>query len=190
MFDWLLDDFWVIAFLLAAAAVAFSVAWWKTRKKQYAMGAGVFVVLLGVYVTLYCLVETSSQQMERRVRDIAASVKSKQIKNALEKNLADDFHVGTLDKSAFVEKAQSLKDHFGVDSLQVWQFKLVQIDREKKTATFHFMAKPIVPGQDTWYLVKAQFAMTSKGTWSEEWKMRSFEYFNPIADTNSPLTIP
>jgi hypothetical protein len=191
VFDWLLDGFWVFAFLLGAACAAFSVAWWKTRKKQYAIGGGVFVLLLGLYIALYCLIETSSQQMEKRVREIAASVKNKQIRSALEKNLADDFHVATYNKSAFIDKAQSLRDHFGVDALDVRDFKLVEIDREKKTATVHFIAQPLVPGEQTpWYLVKAQFVMTSSGTWTEEWKMRSFEHFNAIADTNSPLPIP
>jgi hypothetical protein len=192
VFDWLLDDFWVFASLLFVGMVAFAAAWWRTRKKQYAIGAGVFVLLFGIYIALQFLVETSGKQMERRVREIAASVKDKQIKKVLEVNLADDFHVASYNKAAFIDKAQSLKDQFGVERLEVFQFQLVAIDRDKKTATLHFKAKPIVPGQETlpWYLVKAQFVMIPKGRWTEEWKMKSFEYFHPFVDTESPLQIP
>jgi hypothetical protein len=191
VFDWLLDDFWVIACLLFAGMIAFAAAWWRTRKKQYAIGAVFLGLLLCVYIGLTGLVETSSKQMERRVREIAASVKDRQIKKVLEENLADDFHVASYNKAAFIDKAQSLKDHFGVERLEVFQFQLMAIDRSKGTATLHFKAKPIVSGQETpWYLVKAQFVMISKGRWSEEWKMRSFEYFHPFVDTETPLQIP
>jgi hypothetical protein len=191
VFDWLLDDFWVIVFLLCVGFAAFAAAWWRTRRKYYAIGAAVFLLLLAIYLLLPRFIETSSKQMERRVNDMAASVARKDISATLEKHLTDDFHAGSRDKRGFIELAEQLARAHGVDKVTVWDFNLVEIDREKGTARFHFMAKPICADRETpWYLIKAQFVRTSKGNWSEDWKMKSFEYFNPVADSNSPLPIP
>jgi hypothetical protein len=192
VFDWLFDNRWIIGVLLCVALAALGTAWWRTRKKQYAIGAGLVLLLLAVYVVLAFFIETSSQQMERRVRDMAASVERKDIRATLEKHLADGFHFGQYDKKGFIDKAQQLRDGFGVDKVTVWNFTLVEIDRDKGTAKFHFNAKPITSQETPFYLVKAVFVMKPKEKWSdrEEWRMQSFEFFNPVADSNSPLPIP
>jgi hypothetical protein len=192
VFDWLFDNRWIIGVLLCVALAALGTAWWRTRKKQYASGAGLVLLLLAVYVVLAFFIETSSQQMERRVSDMAASVERKDIRATLEKHLADDFRFGQYDKKGFIDKAQQLRDGFGVDKVTVWNFTLVEIDRDKGTAKFHFNAKPITSQETPFYLVKAVFVMKPKEKWSdrEEWRMQSFEFFNPVADSNSPLPIP
>jgi hypothetical protein len=192
VFDWLFDNRLIIGVLLCAVLAAFGVAWWRTRKKRYAISVGVVLLLLAVYGLLaWLLIETSSQQMERRVSDMAESVQRKDIRATLEKHLADDFHFGQYDKKGFIDKAQQLRDGFGVDKVTVWNFTLVEIDRDKGTAKFHFNAKPITSQETPFYLVKAVFVMKPKEKWSdkEEWRMQSFEYFNPLVDANSPLPI-
>jgi len=80
-----------------------------------------------------------------------------------------------------------------VDTVEVWDFELIAIDREKRTAKFTFRAKPKIKDHETpWYLVKAVFVMTPKESWwqKEEWKMQSFQYFNAVADSEKPLDIP
>jgi hypothetical protein len=196
VFDWLFDGVWTVSLILGSAGVAFAVAWWykadSRYRKYFAIGVGIVAVLFGVYFALRYMVETAAVQMERRVREIAGSVKSKEISPALEKNLADDFHVQSYGKKKFIAKAQSLKDRFTVESVEVWDLKLVEIDREKGTAKLSFMAKPKVPDHETpAYFVVAEFVMTPKEKWwQEEWKMRSFQYFNSFVDTERPLDIP
>jgi hypothetical protein len=192
VFDWLFDNYLIIGVLLCVALAVLGAAWWRTRKKQYAISAGVVLLLLAVYGALLLFIETSSQQMERRVNDMAASVQRKDIPATLEKHLTDDFRFGHYDKKGFIDKAQQLQDRFGVDKVIVWNFTLVEIDRDKGTARFHFNAKPITSQETPFYLVKAVFVMKPKEKWSdkEEWRMQSFEYFNPVADSNSPLQIP
>ena len=192
MFDWLFDNEWIIGGMLIIAALAFAAAWWQTRKKPYGYAAVGFLAALAVYFLLYNFIETSSQQIKRRVKDIAASVEGKDIKARLEKNLAEDFRVGSYDKKAFIEKAQQLRDAFGVDRVGVSGFELVEIDRDKGVARFHFLATPVARDATQVYLVKAVFVMKPKEKWfdKEEWRMQSFQYFNPVVDTNSPLTIP
>jgi hypothetical protein len=143
-------------------------------------------------------VETASQQMEGRVREMAGSVKSNQIKAVLEKNLADDFRVvraggGTYDKKGFIELAQSLKDGHHVDSVDVRHVSVLEIDREKRTATIVFIAQPLVTGEQTpSYRVKAEFELTAKDSYwqKEEWKMKSFKYFDSFVNTEQELQIP
>ena len=192
MFDWLFDSNWQVYLVLALAGVAFALLWSKFGKK-YAIGLGVVVVLFAAYLVLQFIVETASNQMKRRVQDIAGSVEKKQINSVLERNLSDDFHAGRYDKKGFIDKAQSLADSYGVDSVEVWDFELVEIDREKRTAKFTFRVKPKIKDHETpWYLVKAVFVMTPKESWwqKEEWKMQSFQYFNAVADSEKPLDIP
>jgi hypothetical protein len=192
VFDWVFDNEWVIGGLLCVAMAGFGTAWWRTRRKPYAYAAVGFLFALAIFSLLYFLIETSSQQMKRRVGDMAASVERKDVRPTLEKHLTADFHFGNYDKKAFIDKAEQLRDVFGVNRVEVWNFTLVEIDRDKGVAKLHFNAKPIARDAAPYYLVKAVFVMKPKEKWSdkEEWRMQSFEYFNPVADSNSPLQIP
>ena len=196
MLDWLFEDVWTVSLVLGVAGVALALAWWckaDSRYRKYlAIGVGLVVVLFGVYFALSYMTETAEGQMKRRVREIAGSVKSKEIKPVLEINLADDFHVQSYDKKRFIARAQELKDRFSVESVEVWDLKLVEIDREKGTAKFSFTVKPKISDHETpAYLVVADFVMTPKEKWwqKEEWKMRSFQYFNSLVDPEKPLEI-
>jgi hypothetical protein len=196
MLDWLFEDVWTVSLVLGVAGVALALAWWckaDSRYRKYlAIGAGIVVVLFGAYFALQFLVETAAKQMERRVREIAGSVKSGEIKPVLEKNLSDDFHVQRYDKREFIARFQALKDVFSLDSVEVWDLRLAEIDREKRIAKFSFWATPKVPGHQTPpYRVEAEFVMTPKENWwqKEEWKMRSFQYFNSLVDPEKPLEI-
>ena len=193
MFDWLFDEALTVYLILGLAGAAFALAWWKLRKKYYAVGVGVVVVLVVAYIVLHFLFETASNQMKRRVHDIADSVEKKQIETVLEKNLSDDFHTGRYDKKGFIDRAHQLADQFSITSLSVWEEQVIEIDREKRIAKFGFNARPH-RGQETtpWYRIVAVFVMTPKESWwqKEEWKMQSFQYFNGVADSERPLDIP
>lgn len=193
MLDWLLDGFWSISIVLGSAGVAFGIAWWRTGRKQYAICVGVVAVLFGAYIVLHLLIEKESEQMERRIREIGASVKQRQIRPVLEKNLSEDFRANSYDKRRFIEKAEQLRGQYQVDSLEVWEVRVVEVDRTKRTAKMSFKVKPKVQDQETpSYLVEAEFVMTPSDTWRRrgEWKMKTFRYFNPAVDSNSPLPIP
>jgi hypothetical protein len=195
--DWLFDGFWPVSVILGSAAVAFTVAWWNTRdkysSKYYAIGVGVVVVLFVIYIVLHFFVETASEQMERRVLEMAASVKAKDIRNALEKNLADDFHAGTYHKKDFIDKAEALRQRYDVQEVIIAnRVRIENLDRNQRTAEVFFQVKLNTPDGDGLFNVKAQFVMEPKKGWldKEVWKMRSFEYFNPFVEQDSPLPIP
>jgi hypothetical protein len=108
VFDWLFDNRLIIGVLLCAVLAAFGAAWWRTRKKQYAISAGVVLLLLAVYGLLaWFLIETSSQLMKRRVIDMAESVERKDIKATLEKSLTGIFALANTTRKASSKKPSS-----------------------------------------------------------------------------------
>jgi hypothetical protein len=194
--DWLLDNYWAAYLIFAVVGVALGIAWWNTRKKHFALGICVVSVLLGIYVLLQFLIETDAKRLKRHVNEMAQSVKDRQIKNVLEKSLSNDFQVGAHhkhDKREFISRAENLQQSFNVVSLSVWNIEVTEIDHAKGIARVSFNARPIVPDVDTkLYLVKAEYVMTAKQHWWQpnEWKMKSFQYFDAIVNTNDPLEIP
>jgi hypothetical protein len=194
--DRLLDGFWTISLVLGSAGVALGIVWLcnGTGMDGYAICVTVVAILLGVNFALQLLIEKESEQMERRIRDMGASVRERQIRRALEMNLSENFYANSYDKRKFIEIADELRDHYHVDSLEVWDIRTVEINRSKATAKIGFKMRPkLVEVRETaFYLVEADFVRTSLGTWHRrgEWKMRSFRYFNPAVDSNSPQPIP
>jgi hypothetical protein len=197
VFDWLFDGCWTVSVILGAAGVGCAVAWWRTRQKGYAIGFGIVVFLAGVYIVLSLLVETAKGQMERRVQDIANGVKNKQVADALSRNLSDDFSVkskslGTLNKKEFTRHADALRQAYGVVEIRPTQFQLEKVERSEGVAEISFSVRVSGDLGDQLYRVKAVFASQPKNHWWEKevWLLRTFEYFNPFVDQESPLEIP
>jgi hypothetical protein len=151
------------------------------------------MLLIAGYALLRYVVETDVKQMDRRIQEIGKSVKERQIRSVLDKHLSDDFRVTNYNKQGFIEHAEALRQQYNVDSLEVWGIEVMEIDREKGTAKMGFKVKPKVPDHETpHYLVEADFVLTPSDKWWKkgEWKMKTFRYFNPAADSSSPLPIP
>jgi hypothetical protein len=192
MQSWISDNFDVVIILLSLAALALAYFWWRTRQRYYALGAGAAVLLLGLVCLLVFLLpllfgESDSQQIERKVREMAAAVKARNL-DRIFRHVSNTFRFGSLDRTAFRQKAEEVIRRRDVEEVIVWDFERGEIAREKRSATVSFMVKAESnwQGSEFPYRCEADFVLDSDG----QWRMRGFQIFNPVVDSKEPIHIP
>src|SRR5947209_20260566 len=131
MQSWLSDNFDLLVILLSIIALALGYFWWRTRRRYFALGAGVAVFLLGLvcllpYVLPLILGESDSQQIERKIRDMAAGVKARNL-DRIFRHISSSFHHSSLDRAAFRQRAQEIIRRRDVDEVVVWDFERGEI---------------------------------------------------------------
>ena len=107
MFDWLFEGHLSVYFLLTAMAALFIVLGVRTRKRRwYAVAAGA-VAVAGLYCVLDFAVETDREQIQRKVRAMAADLTAPAHLDAVMENVSDRFHCPFADsKKALREKRE------------------------------------------------------------------------------------
>jgi len=192
MQSWLQDNFGLLIIVLSITALAFVFVWGRTRQRRYALGAGTAVALMGlVWLLLYLLPrllgESDSQQIERKVREMANAVKDANL-DRIFSHISRDFEYRGHNKAAFRQKAAEVLRSRNVDEVIVWDFDPGEIAREKRTGKVRFLVKARGNwrGSEAGYLCEADFVLDSDG----QWRMRGFQIFNPFMETDQPIPIP
>jgi hypothetical protein len=192
MQSWLLDNFDFVIIVLGITVLALGYGWWQTRRRYYAFGAGTAVVLTGaacllVHFSALLFGESDHQQIERKIREMAAAVKTADLERIF-RHISDDFRYRNHDKSAFRQKADEVMRKRKVDEVVVWDFQRGEITRAQRAARISFMVKVRGDwqGSDAGYLCEAEFVLDRDG----QWRMKGFELFNPFRESNQPITVP
>jgi hypothetical protein len=193
MQSWLADNFDLLVMLLGIIALAFTYAWWRTRRRAFAVAAGtaggfIGLVFLLVYLLPLVLGESDSHQIERKVRAMAAAVKAGNLDEAF-RHISSQFRFRGLDRPAFRQKAAEATHRHDVEDIVVWEFEHGEISRRKKEAKVRFMVK--VKGnwrgsEAAGYRCDADFVLDPDG----QWRLKGFQIFNPFVESDQPLRIP
>src|SRR5207302_10229369 len=117
--------------------LAFVFVWWRTKRRPYALGAVTAVTLLGlIWLLLYALPllfgETDSKQIERKIREMAAAVKTNNV-DRIFRHISENFHFGSHDKASFRRRAEEVMRARDVEEVIVWDFERGDIAREKRS---------------------------------------------------------
>jgi hypothetical protein len=192
MQNWLLDNLALITILLSIVTLAFVFVWWRTRRRPYALGAVTAVTLLGlVWLLLYALPllfgETDSQQIERKIRAMAAAVKTRDL-DRIFSHISESFHFGSHDKAAFRRRSEEVIRAGEVEEVIVWDFQRGDIARDQRTGKISFMVKARASwrGSEAGYRCDADFVLDSDG----QWRMGGFQLFNPFRESKEPIPLP
>ncbi len=192
MRSWLLDNVDLILIVLSIAVLVLAYGWWRTRRRPYAVGAVAAVVLLGlvgllVYLSPHLFGESDSQQIERKVREMAAAVKTNDL-DRIFGHISRDFRHGSLDKAAFRHRAEEVMRSRNVEEVIVWDFQRGEVRRAQRTAKITFMVKARGNwrGSEAGYLCEAEFALDP----DNQWRMKGFQLFNPFRESDQPIAIP
>jgi hypothetical protein len=192
MLNWLVDDPTLLYMLLAIAAIISFVAWWRTRQGRFALAGGVAVILVGLVWLLGFLIPSAGKKIEHALQEMSAGVQDRDL-NRIFAHVSDHFQQGpptfgsTLDKAGFRHDAESVLRLKHVEKVIVWNVRIEELSRDRRLADVSFYAKPISDwGRDTYYLVRAQFALDEDG----QWRLRGFEVFNPFVNTHEAVRIP
>ena len=89
-FDWLFEGWPAIYALLVIKLIALGYIYWQTRHKGWLYGMLGVVVLIGVYALLDHLVETDREQLERKIRTMAAALDAHNLDGVFD-NIDDNF---------------------------------------------------------------------------------------------------
>ena len=202
MFDWLFEGRQSVYLILAALGVIVAALWArsgfvfftepvqrskaretpKPRLSWMPLVLGV-VVLLGLgYFLLDRLVETRSEQITRKLHEMADAVKRKDVERIFS-HISDQFRFRTLGKPAFREFVDLMIRQGWVDELIVWD-----VEFPDDSGKVHFRAKPKgsrLP-EIPFVRVRGEFVRDPDG----QWRLKTFEVFGPVSDSDQPMPIP
>jgi hypothetical protein len=190
MHTWLCDNLSLSVILLGTTTLVLGYAWWRTRQRSYAYGAGASIALIGaaclaVYLIPLLFGESDVQQIERKIREMAAGAKARDL-DRISRHLAENFLYGSSDKRAFIGKAGEALIRHDVEDVVVWDFEFGEVSRSKPACKVAFKAKPKGNwrGSEVYYRCVAEFVIEP----DSQWRMRTFRIF--LGDTNQEATIP
>jgi hypothetical protein len=198
VFDWLFEGRAAVYVVLAAALVVLLVAWQQSRKRYWLYAAAAFGVLIGLYFLLDRLVETDREQIVRKVEEMSAGVRERNVERIFA-HVSEQFRLNNSDRAAFRRFAEEAIRRGQVTEVKAWDFQFADDFRatERRTvrgtaqqvpvARVQFRVKPEGPGLTTaGFLCRATFVRDPDG----QLRLLDFQLFNPLSDQNQPLQIP
>jgi hypothetical protein len=202
VFDWLFEGRPSVYLVLAFFAII-ALAWWaqtgfvlvrdaapsrdKPEKVKHRLAwplviLGVVFALGLAWYLLDHLVETPREQMKRKIGEMARAVEARDI-DGIFLHISDRFRFRNLDKAGFRRFVEGVAGDGGVRKIKVWDFKFPE-----QTGKLEFRTSaegPLVMEPNQAY-VRAEFVLEEKG----QWRLKGFEIFNPVVDSNSPWSLP
>lgn len=185
--DWLTESNPSLYFLLAVIAIGCATAWWRTRQRNYAVATGVALALMAGAYLFHQLIESDREQMARKVTEISAAVRARQLDGAF-RQIAESFRYGGADKKAFRAFAERMQQTRSVDEFTAWDFEPGPTSRESKKGelSFRFIVRGNFGQTSPSYFAKTQWVYDADG----EWRLQGFDLFDAINDSKTPLRVP
>ena len=181
---WFVDNAPTLYILIGIVALGFGAAWWLHRRRHYAIGAAVAVVMLALLWLLTRFIVTDRQQLDLNIHAMADAVVSGKTDTLL-KLWATDFEFqGHKAPELAVAVVKVAKQY------QVNDIHISGIDVENITATsakVFFRATAHARGDDRPYMVACRAAFVKEGT---AWKLKQAKFFNPVGNQEINLPVP
>jgi hypothetical protein len=180
--DWLFEANWTLYIFLVVAALVLAALWLRDRKIGWLIAGSSVLLLLVVHLMMDWLVETRSEQIARKLNEMAAAVR-KRDPEAIFRHIARKFQIAGQDRAAFRHNVEQALRNGMVTDLKLWAY-----DFSEPGGRVRFFAKPSgnTPGTEQYWLIRAEFVQEEPG----QWRLAGFEVFNPFVNTDQPLTIP
>ena len=198
MFDWLFEGQTTVYVVLAAATVILFVAWWQTRKRYWFYGTVAFLALIGLYFLLDRLVETDREQIERKLNEMAAGVRERNV-DRIFAHVSEQFRLNNSDRAAFRAFAEGairtgqvtevrVRDPQFPDDFRSTERRTVRgASQQVQLARVQFRALLEGPQlTNAQFLVRATFVRDPDG----QLRLLDFQLFNPFVDQNQPIQLP
>jgi hypothetical protein len=189
MTDWLFQNRSSIYLLLGTAAVIAAAVWWRTRKRRDAVVFGAVLALVVAFVLVDQVFrgETDQEQIERLVRELAASVTGPAVEKEFATRVAADFVSPRGNKNeAFCKAAADHARTHRVKEVAVWEFDFQDVSRSSKTARVRFQFKIKAERFDAPGACLATFRLDP----DDRWRLLGFKVFfpaNSLDEWPSPL---
>jgi hypothetical protein len=198
VFDWLFEGRPAVYVVLVATAWVLFGAWWQTRKRYWLYGMVAFLALAGLYFLLDRLVETDREQIVRKVNEMAAGVRERNV-DRIFAHVSEQFRLSGSDRAAFRQLAERAIRNGQVTEVKAWDFLFPDdfrgterrtvggTQQEVQVVRVQFRVKPEGPALNTaGFLCRATFIRDPDG----QLRLLDFQLFNPLVDQNQPIQIP
>jgi hypothetical protein len=184
---WLIEGSPTVYLLLALVGLISLAAWWRTRKRTYLAVASAAGVLILGYFALDRVVESDAEQIGRRLQEMADGVTARDYDHVF-RHMSDSFFVLNVDKGAFRRYADEYSRRLQVTSLTIWDVVRSGISRERRRAEvgFRFKIQTNLTQGYEFFFARTVFVLDPDG----QWRLQSFEVFNPYSDSKQPLQVP
>jgi hypothetical protein len=184
-FDWLFEGLTTVYLLLGTAFLGLVVIYWHWRRKVWFFAMLVVAALIGLYALLDRLVETDSEQIERKLEAMARGVRDHNV-DAVFEHLADDFRSpGGNSKADFRKEAEPRIG--SVSRLAIWNYRYdSKPERGKEFTGLRFRFKVVPSGlqADPWCDCRPLLVYDAE----KGWQVKGFTVLKP--DTTEPIYIP
>jgi hypothetical protein len=186
---WLVEGDATLLFVLASVGVICVALWWRTRRRAYAVVAGVAAVAVLGLSLLDRFVESDREQMTRKVQEVADALSHRDLKRAFE-HVSAQFERSGRDKKGFYDLAQLHVQRGHVSNVQVWDFTVTEVSPEKGRGVveFFFKVRGNFPGGETMPGAFARVVFTLDP--DKQWRVKTFNWYSSITESNSPQPIP
>jgi hypothetical protein len=140
VFDWLFEGLTAVYILLGTALLFVIVLYWRWRRKYWLYVMGTIVAFIGLYALLDRLVETDTEQLERKIKAMAAGLEAHNV-DALFDNIDEHYKSPSMaDKKALRELADTHINQISDVRVRNFDFK-VRPERGKEFTGLRFMFK-------------------------------------------------
>jgi hypothetical protein len=182
--DFLFDHHSLVYLLLACSLVIVGAIWWRTRKRNLTIAAGVIALLIILFalVDVFLRPETDQEKLERTVHEMLDSFRKPVNTSKAEQYISDSVQSHQhLSKSDFVKEVAKLSERYGIRNAQLSEFRDWKIDRSAKSASVRFNVTLDSEHADRTYTAacEAQFVLEDDG----EWRLKSYKVFFPPTST-------
>jgi hypothetical protein len=184
---WLVEGSPTVYFFLAFVLVITLALWRRTRKRGFAIGAAVVVLLMvGVFV-IDRLYESDGEQMCRKVREVTAAVTANDLDSAF-RNVSESFNRGGMTKPQFRKFCDGVRKAGQVTEVVVWDLTPVDVNRPGRTGKVDFPFKARGSWGETLpnYSADVEFVLDPDG----QWRVKTFEVYESRDKGRTPILIP
>jgi hypothetical protein len=184
---WLVEGEPVVYAVLGIAFLGSVVGWWRTRKRRFAVVAGIAAALLLGYFLLDKLVESDGEQMVRKVTDVATAISAHDLDAAF-RSVSESFDRPPRNKASFRKFCDDVLRAGNVTEIRVWDLAPVDESRPQRTGSveFHFKVRGRWGESPPNYFGKVTFTLDGDG----QWRVKTFDVHDSLNQSRTPIGIP
>jgi hypothetical protein len=167
MLFWIVDNVWMIVFVLAIVALGFGYAWWLTRRARWLIGSGVSGGLIVLLFVLSLLIVTDQKQIRANIDAMRNAINEGKAEEAAK--YFDDMVTVDTNRGSFQVPNKALQDYAksNMRGHAVKQVETGKVDFESLTdskAVVNFMVRADDDMQKTGRC-HMEFTRTPQGKW-------------------------
>jgi hypothetical protein len=183
---WLVEGDLTVYCLLALGLIVSLAGWWRTRKRGFAIAAGVFAALIVAYFLLDRFVESDGEQMTRKVSEVAAAVSRSDMEAAFT-HVSDNFDRAGYDKKQFRSFCERHRAAGHVSDVKVWDLEATKVSKPegRGVVQIHFKVTGSWGESPPNWFARVTFVLDRDG----QWRVKTFDVYDALNQSNTPIGI-